>query len=120
MNFRSDLTAKPIYRNGEKIAVKCYVAQTLFQRLRGLLGSSPLSPEEALLIPQCNSVHTFFMRYSIDICFLSRDFSVLKTLSSVPPWRITGIVFRAYYTLETAAGWIHSHHLKAGDVLSYE
>ena len=82
------------------------------------MGSSGLSVEEALLIPGCNSVHTFFMKYPIDVCFLSRDFVILKCCQQLPPRRITGMVFRAYYTLETAAGWVNRHHLQKGDVLS--
>ncbi len=57
------------------------------ERFVGLLGKKPLNSNQALLIAPCSSVHTFGMRYPIDLIFLNKDFIVLKTVRSLKPWR---------------------------------
>ncbi len=59
-----------------------------FERLRGLLGSPPPGPGEALLIRPCSSVHTFFMGYTIDLVFLDRHWRIARTVDSLKPWRM--------------------------------
>ena len=59
--------------------------------------------DEALVIAPCNAVHTFFMRFPIDIVFLTRDGEVLSIRSSVGPWRMA-VSFRGFAVLELAAG----------------
>ena len=56
-----------------------------------LLGLSGLDREQAgagLLIPRCSSVHTFGMRFALDLAFLDRDGNLLATMRSVPPRRL--------------------------------
>lgn len=64
------------------------VAMTFFERARGLIGRPPPPPGEGLLIPKCNCVHTFFMRYPIDIVFLDEANHPVKTVRHVRPWRL--------------------------------
>jgi uncharacterized membrane protein (UPF0127 family) len=56
-----------------------------------LLGLSLLDRADAgpgLLIPHCSSVHTFGMRFALDIYFLGRDGEVLAAHRAVPPRRL--------------------------------
>src|SRR4051794_2978383 len=56
-----------------------------------LLGLALLDPERAgpgLLIPRCTSVHTFGMRFSLDVFFLDEDGAVLEARSGVRPRRV--------------------------------
>ena len=78
-------------------------AERLSDRLRGLLGKPPPAPGHALLITPCVSVHTAFMRYSIDVVFVDRHGRILKVVEALPPWRTTAC-WRARHTLELAAG----------------
>ena len=78
-------------------------AERWFDRLRGLLGSPPPAPGHALLITPCASVHTAFMRYSIDVVFVDRHGCILKVVEALPPWRAAAC-WRARHTLELAAG----------------
>lgn len=55
-----------------------YSAKTFYQRLRGLLGRRELQRNEALLIQPCSDVHTFGMKYDLDIVFLDDEGEVLK------------------------------------------
>jgi len=57
-------------------------------RRKGLLGREGLPEESGLIIAPSNAVHTFFMRFPIDIVFLTRDGEVLSIRSSVGPWRM--------------------------------
>ena len=50
------------------------IARSFFERGQGLLGRSHLDPQAGLWIPRCNSIHTFFMKFSIDCIFLDKNF----------------------------------------------
>jgi uncharacterized membrane protein (UPF0127 family) len=71
--------------------------------MRGLLGRSGLEAGEGLLLKPCGSVHTFFMRFPIDVVFLDRELSVVAVRPEVPPWR-TAAARGAKVSLELAAG----------------
>jgi uncharacterized membrane protein (UPF0127 family) len=57
--------------SGKVIAGKVMIANTFLKRLKGLLTSNGLEEDEGLIIKPCNSVHSFGMRFSIDLVFLS-------------------------------------------------
>lgn len=82
---------------------RCVVADTAGSRMRGLLGRPPLEPGEGLLLVPCRAVHTFFMRYPIDVVFLDRELRVLRVCSRVRPWRLRACR-RAQAVLELPAG----------------
>ena len=84
--------------------VKARVARTLFERMKGLIGTKVMSAGEGLLILRCNSIHTFFMSFPIDATFLDRDDKVVKVVRNIRPWRffVWG-GFRAVKVLETAS-----------------
>jgi len=86
-------------------------------RRRGLLGRDSLPEDVALIIAPCNSVHTFFMRFSLDLVFVSRDGTVIKTCRAVRPWRVAG-AWRAFAVIETAPGCIDRTHTEVGDVVA--
>ena len=102
---------------GNKILSKdILIADTLVTRLIGLMFKEKLVGAEGLLINPCNSIHTFFMRYSLDIVFLSSDNRVVKILRDVRPWSMSWIYFRAKKTLELPAGKLPLD-VKEGDTL---
>jgi uncharacterized membrane protein (UPF0127 family) len=81
------------------------VARSRWARLRGLaLRREP--PGEALLIPRCRSVHTFGMRFALDLVWLGRGGRVLRIDRDVPPWRLRSCR-GAVEVLELAAGGAH-------------
>jgi uncharacterized membrane protein (UPF0127 family) len=87
---------------GAAIVARVSAAIDSASRRKGLLGRSGLD-DEALVIAPCNAVHTFFMRFAIDILFVDRDGHVRRTVENVGPWRVTGSL-RAFATIECAAG----------------
>ena len=86
------------------MGVRAKVAKNAFERMRGLIGRPPPAPGEGLLIPKCNAIHTFFMKYPIDAVFLDRENRVVKAVRGIRPWRpfVWG-GWRAVKVLETAA-----------------
>jgi uncharacterized membrane protein (UPF0127 family) len=67
---------------------RVFVADTLASRLLGLAWLDRPPAECALLIPGCSSIHTFGMRFAIDVAFLDADGNFLRTMRSVPPRRV--------------------------------
>jgi uncharacterized membrane protein (UPF0127 family) len=93
------------------------VADTLWTRTKGLLGRSKLAPQSGLWIKRCNSIHTFFMQFPIDVVFLNKQMVVTKTISQVAPGRVILPVWRASSVIELSAGFLESHPLKVGEKL---
>jgi len=73
--------------DGEVVCERCVVAATALTRLKGLLGRSGLEPGEGLLLRPASSIHTFFMRFPIDVVFLDRELEVRKVVPELGPWR---------------------------------
>ena len=91
------------------LGVRAKVAKNAFERMRGLIGRPPPAPGEGLLIPKCNAIHTFFMKYPIDAVFLDRENRVVKAVRGIRPWRpfVWG-GWRAVKVLETAAAGLRT------------
>jgi uncharacterized protein len=96
---------------------RCLVAETPLTRMRGLLGRSGLESGEGLLLRPASSVHTFFMRFAIDVVFLSRDGEVVKVAEGVRPWR-TSAARGAKAVVELAAGEAARRRIRVGDQLA--
>ena len=89
---------------------------TALERMRGLLGRRELNKDEGLLISPCNSVHTFFMRYAIDVIFLDRENVVVKVVHGMKPYRLAMAVGSSS-VLETRAGVASLAGIQPGDSL---
>lgn len=95
------------------------VTQTVLERLRGLLGRPPLQPDQGMWLESCNSIHTFFMGYPLDVVFIDRQQKVCHQVSALKPWRFSGS-FRATSVLELAAGEIEAKQIRLGDTLQWQ
>jgi uncharacterized membrane protein (UPF0127 family) len=63
------------------------VADRPAARMRGLMGRSELELGAGILLEPAPSIHTFFMRFPIDVVFLDADRRVLRVVEAMPPWR---------------------------------
>lgn len=70
------------------VCASCSVADTMWARLRGLMGRRDLERGQGLLLKPSGSVHTCFMRFPIDVVFLNRALEVLAVSPAVRPWRM--------------------------------
>jgi len=103
-------------RSGRTVASHIELALDSRSRRRGLLGRDTLDRGAALIIAPCSSIHTLFMRFAIDVVFVARDGRVLKTYSTLVPWRIA-LSIGAFAVIELPAGTIAQADAKPGDTL---
>jgi uncharacterized membrane protein (UPF0127 family) len=94
--------------------LEAWLADTYFSRLRGLLGRKQLGENDGLLLERCASVHTFGMRYPLDLVFLDKKGKVMKCQEGVKPYR-TASARGAYYTLELNQGVISKQGISEND-----
>jgi uncharacterized protein len=99
------------------ICERCLVAGSPLKRMRGLLGRRGLESGEGLLLRPAASVHTFFMRFPIDVVFLSRDGKVLKVARRLPPWR-TAAAKGAKAVVELPAGEAGRRGIRVGTAVA--
>ena len=95
------------------------VLETAFDstaRKKGLLGRDGLDEATALVIAPCSAVHTFAMRFPIDVIFARREGSILKLRRQLPATRVTGAL-GAFAVIEMAAGSIDRAGLRVGQRL---
>lgn len=106
-------------KDGSTLIARCGVMETPSQRMKGLLGHSSLPEEEGLWFPHETSVHTFFMKFAIDVAFLSRSGKVIALYHSLKPWRHTWIHLRALGggTIEASPGLFARRGLAVGEEL---
>ncbi len=91
-------------RNDRLLVRHARVAAGFWERLRGLMGRGSLRADECLVLRPCGSIHTFFMRFPIDVAFLDGDGLVLSTREGMRPWRVAGPVRGARTVLELPDG----------------
>jgi uncharacterized protein len=95
------------------------MADTSAKRRTGLLKHKALAAGEGLWIVPCESVHTFFMKFPIDLVYLGKDRKVYKVRHTVKPWRMSACL-RAHSILELPAGAAEKTGTRAGDELQVE
>jgi len=94
-------------------------AVTFFQRTRGLLGQKEIKKGEGLYIPECRSIHTFFMRFTIDVIFINGDNRITRVVPGLVPFRIAFGPRNTIGVLEFPAGTIEDNRCVAGDEISF-
>ena len=104
----------------ELIASSIIRADNYFSKLFGLITRKKPIDREGFLIEDCSSIHTFWMRYSIDVVFLNKKNFVLAVFQNVKPFRITPFVRNAFFALELRSGTIEETSLKVGDLIHFE
>jgi hypothetical protein len=101
---------------GTVLATRLALAGTGPSRNKGLLGREGLLPGEGLWIVPCQAVHTFFMRFPIDLVYLDRKKRIKKLRSSVGAWRVS-VCLTAHSVIELPAGTIHETHSERADTI---
>lgn len=104
------------------------LANTFIARLRGLMLAGLLQRDEGLLLTRCSSIHTCFMRQSVDVIFLDAGGVVKRCVSDLPPWRMRlrsyrdghdGPASKARHVLELRAGSIARLKIRKGARLEH-
>lgn len=97
------------------IAKEVRDATTFWQRLLGLLGKKDLSVEQGLIIEPCKIVHTFFMKFALDIIFLNQRDRVVNIIENMPPNRISPFINEAQVVVELKAGVSKNKEIRLGN-----
>jgi uncharacterized protein len=100
------------------LAERAEIAASGARRNKGLLGRDGLQAGEGLWITPCEAVHTFFMRFSIDLVYLDRDKRVKKVRSHVTPWKMSACL-SAHSVVELASGTVGVTQTRPGDRLEF-
>ena len=93
------------------------IADSFFTRLAGLMFQKKLPQATGLLLDPCNSVHMCFMRFSIDVIYLDKDYKILKVVKNLRPWIGLSMCCKAWATLEMASGEAERCSLAVGKKL---
>jgi uncharacterized membrane protein (UPF0127 family) len=104
----------------EIIAAGVIKADSFLSKLFGLIIRKKLKSGEGFLIGNCSSIHTFWMRYTIDVVFLDKKNLVLATYHNVKPFRATPFIKNACSVLELKSGAVKRTSLKVGDLVNFE
>ena len=90
-------------RTGVVLAAHVMTAFHSAARNKGLQGRDGLPEGSALVIAPTNAIHTFFMKFPIDVLFITKDGRVVKIKHGLKPWRVASC-FLAYAVVELPAG----------------
>ena len=101
------------------LADRADIADTSAKRRTGLLKHTSLEPGEGLWIAPCEGVHTFGMKFPIDVIFLSRKRKILKIRPNMVRARMA-LSLRAHSVLELPAGTLEKTGTEVGDQLEFE
>jgi uncharacterized membrane protein (UPF0127 family) len=100
-----------------ELASDVKIASSFFSRAKGLLGARTLPEGNALWIHHCNSIHTWFMRFPIDVVFVDDRMIVRKVCEHVGPWRMTMPSNKLKSVFEMPAGTVSRRPVEIGDEL---
>lgn len=104
---------------GTVIAERADVADTSAKRREGLLKRTGLAPGEGLWIKPCESVHSFFMKFAIDLIYIDKKRTVRKVVRNLVPWRAS-LCLSAHSIIELPVGAIDASRTERGDQLEME
>ncbi len=107
-----------VAETGTLIAEQVEPALTWRRRLKGLLGRRELPRGRALYLEPCAQVHTFFMKFPIDVVFVDERGVVVGLEPELRPWRMSAYYPAAAGALELPAGTIEASDLREGQTLS--
>ncbi len=122
-SFLHPLLAHPdtpwVLRNARHAGVVARRLERAFdsrRRNRGLLGRSGMGDEDALILAPCSSIHTWFMRFAIDVAFVDRGGRIVRARAAVGPWRLQ-IALGAFAVIEFTSGTLQRTDTRAEDRL---
>lgn len=93
---------------------RSYFASSFWQRLIGLLNRKTMTEGDGLLLDRCYGIHTFGMRFSIDVICLDANRHVSRVIREFPPLRVC-VLKKAMFIIELPAGTLDRTRTTKGD-----
>ena len=91
-------------------------ANNMWSRMIGLMFVSEMKNKDGLLLEPGNSIHNWFVRFPIDVLFISRKNTIVGYIRGFKPWRFSKIYFKSKKVLELPAGKL-PENIEIGDEL---
>ncbi len=111
---------KIINRTTDKLVFeRAHLTENFIDRFTGLMFRKTPLGFDALVIDKCDAVHSFFMRFDLDLVFLTREKVVIKVEKRLSPFRISGFVTGAYYVIEIISHEKTDELFSCGDVIDF-
>ena len=113
----------------KKVSCKCAdrvlvpdvnVADHFLTRLRGLMFKKKMPETAGLLLRPCNQIHTFSMKFAIDVVYISKNGTIVKIDPAVPPRKVCKTVREAADVLELCPGVAAAAGMEQGQTLTFE
>ncbi len=94
--------------NGRVLAYDAHAANSFGKRLKGLLGQKFFERGDALVISPCQQIHSYGMKFKFDAIFVDKEMRVIHVLETIPPFKISPFIKKAYMVIELPAGTVAS------------
>ena len=107
-------------RTGRVLAERLLVPRTFLGRGVGLMLRRQLQPGTGMWIVPCSGIHTFFMRFAIDVVFVDRRLRIVRVRLGLAPWRLVPLVLGGHSVIELPAGTLAGLRLERGEALMIE
>ncbi|OIJ11058.1 hypothetical protein BKP37_16745 [Anaerobacillus alkalilacustris] len=98
----------------QHIPIKIFQYNTFLKRLKGLMFRMKPIVKEGILLSPCNSIHMFFMNFSIDVVFLNDKNQIIFIKENVKPWSVIFPIKHAVSALELPNGTISKYSIQLG------
>lgn len=98
-----------------KVICKVKIAETFLKRFKGLMFINE-APDHGLLIKPCRSIHTFNMKFPIDVLFIDQGNKVIEIVEGLGSGKIVTPIKGAFYAVEGREGLFES--VMIGDIIS--
>jgi uncharacterized membrane protein (UPF0127 family) len=107
-------------RTPQGAVLRCALADGFWSRFAGLMGRKGLPDGEGMLFVPGGSIHTFFMRFPVDVAFVSPEGGTLRVAAAVRPWKMTRAPRGTRFVLELGDGQAAAAGLAEGTQLELE
>jgi len=104
---------------GTVLAEKAKIANTSWLRMKGLLGKSGLEHGEGLIIVPCSAIHTFFMKFAIDVAFVDKNGVVVKLKKALKSGQYFSSNFKGKCVIELSAYALEIAKTEEGDEVKW-
>ncbi|MDQ1911070.1 DUF192 domain-containing protein [Paenibacillus sp. GD4] len=105
---------------GELLAGQVRMAHTFMQRLIGLMFTKTLEPGTGLHLQPCRQVHTFGMKYAIDVLYLNAEGRIIAMDQAMTPGKVGRLYPDAVSAVELPAGWLGQTQTRIGQAVRFE
>lgn len=101
-----------------EIAQTVEAASSWIRRLKGLLGRDSLPEGRSFVLYPCNSIHTCFMKFNIDVLFISREGVIKHIIEDMPSFKFSPIIRTARFVIELPRHTVRNTGTIVGDQLN--